>query len=134
MKSNKEKLTEYSISSYKNKSEANLFSEEEENNSAMRKNTDSSSIVPKEHDPDLKAGDPHNVKKEHKQITLNLHSNLIAPRSNSYSKQRTNKNKNNHRIIIQKITVTNNNKKISLHKNKYKLVRSTIKDILFNSK
>ena len=47
----------------------------------MRENTGSSSTVPKDNDSDLKTGKTRNIKKEHKQITLKLHSELMTLRS-----------------------------------------------------
>ena len=67
MKSNKNKLTEYSISSCNNPSKANSFAAEEDKDSTTRKHTDLSSTIPKEHGPDLKTSDSYNVKKEHKE-------------------------------------------------------------------
>ena len=54
LKSNKTKLTEHSIYSCNNTSKANSYTAEEEEDSIIRKNSDSSSTIPKEHDPDLK--------------------------------------------------------------------------------
>ena len=54
LKSNKTKLTEHSIYSCNNPSKENSYTIEEEEDSIIRKNSDSSSTIPKEHDPDLK--------------------------------------------------------------------------------
>ena len=58
-----DKLIKHSISSCNKLNKANSFAAEKETDFIIRKNTDSSSSVPKEHDSDLKTGKTHNLKK-----------------------------------------------------------------------